>query len=195
VSAPRRLALTIAALVGSSPAAAHSPGGIISFYAGLIDPLTVPAHLLAVAALGLLAGQQGPARAGVIRLFALALVVGIVLIVAAFAASDANLALLAITAVAGALVAAARRIPRSVTAAVTLALGVALMFDAVPDEIVWQTTLIVLAGTAVGALLAVLFLADLTALLTRPWQRVAVRIAGSWIAAGAILSLAVRLAR
>jgi hypothetical protein len=40
-----------------------------------------------------------------------------------------------------------------------------------------------------------MFVSDLTARSRRDWQRIGVRIAGSWIAASAILVLALRLAR
>ena len=59
--------LHVAAVVVLSllPAAAiaHSPiKGLDNFYAGFLHPLFVPAHLLPILVLGLLFGQQGPAR-------------------------------------------------------------------------------------------------------------------------------------
>ena len=45
----------------AEPALAHPPPlGIPGFPGGLLHPLLVPSHLLAILALGLLAGQQAP---------------------------------------------------------------------------------------------------------------------------------------
>jgi hypothetical protein len=74
-------------------------------------------------------------------------------------------------------------------------LGVALELDSVPQEISTQATLLTLAGTTITALSIPALLAVLTAYLRRDWQRLGVRVAGSWIAASAILVLALRLAK
>jgi hypothetical protein len=58
-----------------------------------------------------------------------------------------------------------------------------------------QATFLALAGTAIGAFLIVMFVAEVVVALRRDWQRVGVRIAGSWLAASAILVLTLRLAR
>ena len=52
-----------------------------------------------------------------------------------------------------------------------------------------------LVGTAFGAVLLLLALLQGTARLRHHWQRIGARIAGSWIAAIAILVLALRLVR
>jgi hypothetical protein len=73
--------------------------------------------------------------------------------------------------------------------------GAALAFDSVPHEISIAATLLALAATAVAATLLVAIVAMLSADLQRAWLRIGVRIAGSWIAASAILTLTLRLAR
>jgi urease accessory protein len=190
-------AVLVALLIAMNPAYAHDVvGGVGGFYGGLLHPALVPAHALALVALGLLIGQQTPRRrAGLLAAFAAALVLGIGLIVAAFAAFYADYVVLGSAAVAGLAVAIARPLPLVVACPLMAVAGVTLALDSVPQEISMLATFLALTGTAIGAFLATLVLADLTAHLRRDWQRIGVRIAGSWIAASAILVLALRLAR
>ena len=55
--------------------------------------------------------------------------------------------------------------------------------------------LLSLAGSAVGAMVAALIATGIAATREVDWQRIGLRVAGSWIAAGAIMVLALRLAR
>jgi ABC-type phosphate/phosphonate transport system permease subunit len=52
-----------------------------------------------------------------------------------------------------------------------------------------------LIGTGLGACVAAAILAIGTSQLTRDWQRIGMRIVGSWIAASATLVLALRFVR
>jgi hypothetical protein len=169
---------------------------IVAFAGGLLNPVLVPAHVLALCALGLLIGQQPPFRQiALLTAFAGSLISGIIIIVAAYVVRDADLGLLAVAALGGVAVATAH--PRSLVAAVPLTLiaGAALPLDSVPQEISMLKSFLALAGTAVAALLLVGLLGLMVARLRRDWQRLGMRIAGSWIAASAILVLALRLAR
>ena len=59
MSARRWLLAAMAFVLSAQPAFAHpAPLGIGGFPGGLIHPLFVPAHAMAVVALGLLIGQQ-----------------------------------------------------------------------------------------------------------------------------------------
>jgi hypothetical protein len=58
-----------------------------------------------------------------------------------------------------------------------------------------QTTFLALIGTALSAMLLVVLLAALPPRFSRDWQRIGLRIVGSWIAASAVLVLALRLGR
>ena len=190
-------AVFAALLIGIGPACAHDVvAGVGGFYGGLIHPLLVPAHGLALVALGLLIGQQPPRRrAGLKAVFAAALLLGVIVIVSAFAARDVDYAILGIAAAAGVAVAIARPLSVAVSCPLAAVAGVAIELDSVPQEISMQTTFLALVGTAVGAFLAVMLLADLAACSHRDWHRSGVRVAGSWIAASAILVLALRLSR
>jgi hypothetical protein len=52
-----------------------------------------------------------------------------------------------------------------------------------------------LIGTGIGACLVLAVVVVGTTRLTRAWQRIGVRILGSWMAASAMLVLALRFAR
>ena len=181
-------------LVAGGPAQAHDVvSGVGGLPGGLLHPLLVPAHALALLALGLALGQQPRWRAGVL-LFGVGLVAGITLIVAAFAITT-DTAVLAVAAMAGMAVAVGRRLPLALAGPLAIVAGMAVALDSVPQEISMQTTFLALVGTAISATLAVMLVAGLSRRLARDWQRIGLRIVGSWIAASAILVLAVRLGR
>jgi len=186
-----------ALLMAATPACAHNVvPGIGGFSGGLLHPVLVPAHVLALTGLALLIGQQSPRRrAWLFATLAFALAAGIAVIVSAFAVTDADGAVLGVAAAAGIAVAVAR--PSSVLVSLPLiaVAGAAIELDSVPEEISMRATFLALIGTAIGVLLVVALLAELTVRLRRDWQRVGVRIVGSWVAASAILVLALRLAR
>lgn len=195
-----RAALVLAALavlVDPRPSLAHTLiPGLGGFYGGLLHPPLVPAHAMALLGLGLLLGQQNARdRFALLMIFAAALVAGIGVIVAAFAFEDAGIVVLATAGVAGVLVAVARPVSRLVSAALAAFIGIALALDSVPEQISIRASLIELAGTSVGACLALLAVASLAAVGQRPWQRIGMRILGSWTGAAAIFVLALRFAR
>lgn len=196
----RRAAFVLAALVAlvePHPALAHTAvPGLGGFYGGLLHPVLVPAHALALLGLGLWLGQQDARdRFAFLMIFAAALIAGIGAVVAAFAFEDAEIGVLATAGVAGVLVAVARPVVRLVSAALAVMLGIALALDSVPEQISMRASLIELAGTAIGAWIALMAVASLGAAARRPWQRIGIRILGSWTGAAAIFVLALRFAR
>jgi urease accessory protein len=185
-----------ALLVATTPARAHDvASGIGGFYGGLLHPLLVPTHTLALVGLGLCIGQHmSRQRAVLLTLFGVSLVAGVIMIVSAFAVTAAEYAILAVAAAAGLAVASAR--PQwLVSAPLAAVAGAAIELDSVPQEISMWATFLALTGSAVAAFPIVMVVSQLTAYCRRDWQRIAVRVAGSWIAASAILVLALRLAR
>ncbi len=153
-----------------------------------------PTHLLAVVALGLLAGQQ--ARL-VIPIAALAagLGVGSLIVASAVRENPAALALLVFAAVAAGLTVIARPLPSWAVAGLALAIGAALALNAPPQEFTVHAAIVSQLGFALAAILAFALAALVAAQAKAPWQRIGVRIVASWIAASAILVLALRLAR
>jgi urease accessory protein len=195
----RRLPVLLIAIpvAVAQPALAHTPiEGVGGFYGGMLHPLLVPAHIMALLGLGLLIGQQAPrCRPVLLALFAAALTAGVAAIVGALAAENADVAVLATAVASGALVALARPLPLLLSAAPALVLGAALAFDSVPQDISMRSTLLALAGTAATAFIIAMLIADATGALRRDWQRIGVRVLGSWTAASAVLVLALRLTR
>jgi hydrogenase/urease accessory protein HupE len=165
--------------------------GVGNFYTGFLQPLFVPTHVTALLALGLLIAQQQRAhRRALLIIFAGGLVAALLAIVSAAAFDAARLCLLAVAAAIGLLVAIGRPLPIAATAPLAAIAGLALEFDSVPQEISMQASALRLAGTACGAFIAVMIVADRTSDPARPWLKVAMRIVGSWTAAIAILVLA-----
>jgi urease accessory protein len=193
----RRATLVGALVLAATPALAHDVvPGVGGFTGGLLHPLLVPAHLLAVTSLGLFAGQQ-PRRtsAGLLAVFTASLVVGVIAIVSAVSPVYQGEVVLAVTAVAGLLVALARPLTALLSVPLIVIAGIAIMLDSVPDDVSMQRTFLALVGTGIATVVAIVLIAEAARALRRDWQRIGVRILGSWIAASAILVLALRLAR
>jgi urease accessory protein len=167
-----------------------------AFVGGALNPLTVPAHLLALLALGLLMGGL-PARKLIMSwiAFAIGLDAGLVALSLAVGQTPAIDVLLIVTALNGLLVALALAVPGAVGAILALIVGAALGLDSPPQAISIADAGMSLVGTGLSAALALFLVAFGTSRLTRGWQRIGVRIVGSWVAASAVLVLALRVAR
>ncbi len=165
-----------------------------SFLGGLLHPLAVPAHALALLALGLLIGQQR-ARFAPFAAFVAGLGAGLAALAFAVGATSAADVLLAGAALAGLLVALARPLPTLVSALVAVIAGLALALDSPPEVTSLAAATVMLIGTGLGACLALAIVVVGASYVTRDWQRIGIRIVGSWIAASAILVLALRFAR
>lgn len=163
-------------------------GGFVQFF--------IPTHLLAVLALGLLAGQQARLVIGnAAGVLAIGLMIGSIAIASGMREKPAAIILLAVAIVAAASVVTARRTPPWTGILLALATGVALPINSPPHEITIPAAVASQAGFAVATLLAFGVATVIAMGATRPWQRIGLRIVGSWIAASAILVLALRLAR
>ena len=164
-----------------------------AFVRGLTD-VALPTHLLAVVALGLLAGQHA-ARFPVLALIELAagLFAGSLAIAMGLGENPAATVLLALAVLCAAGVVAAWPIPVPIVGLFGFATGVALALNAPPQEITMANAVTAQAGLAVGALAAFALVAATAMHATRPWQRIGVRIVAAWVAASAILVLALRL--
>ncbi len=187
----------LAVTLSGGAAHAHDFVEGAGFLNGLLHPLLAPAHALCLLAFGLMTGQHKMAHRIVLTMaFAAALTAGILMIMfAAFSVDAAPMILLASGAAAGLLTALAQPLPVILPAAILATGGLALIFDSVPSVVSKLDTVLALAGTALGATLAVGLVAYAAGCLTRDWQRIGVRIAGSWTAASALLVLALWLVR
>ena len=169
--------------------------GIGGFSGGLLHPLLVPAHVLALVALGCVTGTLNfHARLLVIVVFVAAAVLSVGLVTLAFSAVNAELIVLSLAGFAGLLLAAGLRMPWAMIVALAMCVAAALTFDSVPAVLSARDTILSLAGTIVAATLLLAATAFLSAAGPQVWRRIGIRILGSWIAASAIMVLALRLA-
>jgi urease accessory protein len=191
------LAVAGALLLLPGVALAHSPiPGIGGFYNGLLHPLLVPAHLLALVALGLWLGQQAlPRIQDALLSFSLLLLAGLVLAAFAPPGGGQTSLLLSCALGLGLLVAAASPVPRYAAAAVAGVVALLVGLDSAPEAGGMRTRLIVLAGVGVGVHLLLLNVVALTSYAQKPWLKVGVRVLGSWSAASALMVLALALRR
>ncbi len=170
---------------------AHSAfEGVGSFYGGFLHPAGVPAHLLALLAAGLFAGQRGwEYTVQALRFFIFSCLGGLALVWAGVEL-PAILPVLTGAALLGVLVAFGSKVPPQAGLALVVCVGFLIAIDSAPDEPQGAARLAALAGTAIGASAAFIWVSAPVSALHRPWQHIAVRAAGSWVGASALLVLA-----
>jgi urease accessory protein len=163
---------------------------------GLLAPLATPAHLIALAGFGLMAGRSNrwSARAAVGGAFVLGLAAGLGAVAAGTGETPARDVLLAIAALCGLVATSGLAVPAALAAPAALASGVALGLDSPPDAIRLDEAVAALIGTACGGVMVLALIVLAAVALARLWRGVVLRVAGSWIAAIAILVLALRWA-
>ena len=154
-----------------------------------------PSHLLAIVAIALLTGQQVLRLIVPIAALAIGLALGSLLVAAAIRENPIALALLITAAIAAGLAILNRPLPSWAVAALALPIGTALAFNAPPQEYTVGAAIASQLSFALAAILTFAVATRIVAQARLPWQRVGVRIVASWIAASAILVLALRLAR
>jgi urease accessory protein len=188
-----RALILVALLAMAEPASAHNVLGATGFTGGLLHPFVVPTHIVAAAALALLMGQQNWGSS-TFAVYAVAIIAGLGTVALAYVPTRAEEALLMLAAVIGLLVAWSRRLPLATGLTFAAAVGFALALDSPPEGISLAEANLALLGTAISAVIVLVALVQMTSRLTRLWQRVGARILGSWIAASAVLVLALWLA-
>jgi urease accessory protein len=150
-----------------------------------------PAHLVALIGPALLAGPAGFwQRAAVVAAFAVGLAAGLGALAAGIGETAAGDALMLAAALCGLAAAMALPVPPAITAALALVVGLAGGLDSPPDAITLREAVLSLIGTACGGIAAFALLVAAAGRLARTWQGIVLRVAGSWIAAIAILVLA-----
>ena len=191
------IGLLSAVTVSSHPL--QAPADISSieiFYAGLLHPFLTPTHVLAMAGTGLLIGQLPREMAAVPLMVFVATYCGALLTTlwgAGWAASTNALMILA--AVTGFLVALGSPAMRRLVIPIAAISGVLLGLNSATEGISLLSNLLLTLGTCLGGALAVMAFAALTLELPYKWQRIGVRVVGSWTAASSILVLALALSR
>jgi len=191
------LAVAVPVLLPIEEACAHPAFiGATGFYGGLLHPLLVPTHAIAILSLGLLIGQQMPHwRWPMALAYAAGIGIGFAAMISAFAPRFSAEALLAATTIVGALVALARAVPWLTVCVLALAVGIALALDSSPGGISVREANVIIVGTFCGAVILLWVILEVVAIFRREWQKLGMRILGSWIAASAVLILTWQLAR
>ena len=190
-----RALVALALMLVAEPALAHPPPlGIPGFFGGLLHPLFAPAHLLALLGLGLLTGQQAPAWGRAVPgAFIIVLLAGLGVLTLGVVPRGIDLAVLLLAAATGVLAALARPLPEWAGGVLAALTGLAVALDSPPEVISVREANLMLIGTGFGGTILLVLAVEGASRLTRGWARIAARILGSWIAACAILVLALRL--
>jgi hypothetical protein len=181
-------------VVLSTPAFAHAPiMGIGGIFGGVLHALLIPEHGLSLLALGLVLGrqQQPMRRIGMLTFFS-AMVCGLG---GAALVGDETLAgdvLVVAAGVLGLLVAAAWMPPFLGLPLAAIA-GLTLALDSRPEATSTVEAARMLIGSGLGAALALAIVAEGSVLVRGHGQLVVARVAGSWIAAIAILVMSLRI--
>lgn len=193
-----RLVVAAALAAAASPAWAHGAiPGIGAFYSGALHPFVSPAHLIALLALGLAIGQRAGAEVERTGRPLVALLAMLVMGLASHAVAgdpDTDRLLLACAAALGIAVAAAWHGPAALAWLAAALVGAAVGVASGPSGVQGGTRVTMLVGTGLAAFALAAYAAVMVTLLRRPWQRIAVRVLGSWLAAAALLVLALGFA-
>ncbi len=185
------------ALLISDSAWAHAPiEGIGNFYNGLLHPVLIPAHLLLLLAVGLFIGQQGPKKVEVaLASFALATIAGLTLAWFSIGA-QAEFLVLALSTAIGLLIAIALGINRLVAAILVGLAGFSLGIDSAQETLSGQEKLVSLFGSGIAIYFLALYpMALVDYFNKKAWQKIGVRILGSWVAASSLLVLALAISK
>jgi hydrogenase/urease accessory protein HupE len=190
----KRLAVVLFFILPILPdiALAHTPiAGINNFYNGLLHPFFVPEQLLLILAIGLFLGQRKPRNnKSVIAILVAA--TGIGLAAHLFITIESlEIYLLIMAALCSVLTAANADVSHYWKSGICLLSGLSLGLDSAQQSLSGVDKLLSLLGSGVGILLLALYLmAFVDYMNKKPWQMTGIRIAGSWIAASSLLTLA-----
>ena len=183
--------VTLMTIVIPRPAHAHlMTTGLGPFYDGLTHLLVSPEYLLPMIAVALLAGLHGP-RFGRAVLFALpaAWLAGSVLGLLVAPHVTMPVVTAAITIVVGGMVAAGRRLPLVVVTSFATAVGVLAGGLSGAELVTTQSSSLAAAGAAAALFVVVSLVTGQVASVQAAWARIAVQVAGSWIAATGLFML------
>jgi hypothetical protein len=159
---------------------------------GLLRPLATPAHVIALIGLALIAGPKNHNGAAIIAAFAVGLAAGLGALAWGAGEMPAVDALLAGATLCGLVAASGVTAGVALVAPLALLAGVALGLDSPPDAIRLDEAAAMLIGTACGGVAALALMTPAASAIACWRQAIALRVAGSWIAAIAIMALAVR---
>ena len=190
--------LLIVLVLFALPAAAHAhtqiegAGDVLN---GLLHPLSTPAHVLVLLGLGLLAAQQSPPNLKTPMITFLPVsAIALLLTTTGVVTGVYPPVLSCIALIAGVLVALEARLPRLACIVLFAAAAVAIGFDSAVESGSTVAVLKRLFGTWVSLSLVIFNLAYYVSLWAKQkWQKIGVRVVGSWLIAISFLVLAFSL--
>ena len=175
----------------------HAPvTGFGDFYAGMLHPITAMEHLVPLIALALLAGQQGKdvSRKAVI-------IVPVLMLMGGLAAQVTDLLPIitwinrASFILIGGLVAWAIRLPSGLSYFILAFFGFSHGYENMAGISGQVAFLVFTAGMMICGLILISVFSALTAGLSRNWQQIGIRVAGSWTAAIGLLIVGLQLVK
>lgn len=168
----------------------HNPiEGIGSFYGGVLHPLVVPEQVLLLVTTSAFLAQQGLGalrRAVPVALVALAIAIGLQ---PQFAWVPPQEPVLVLGALLGLSVAVQLRVPIAAAVVVAALLGLVVGLGTDVQEIPAGEEKLFQGGALLGAGLGLLCFAVWLESAKRPWQKIVVRVLGSWTAAASLIVL------
>ena len=182
------------------PTSAHAHTtikGMGDFVSGLAHPLTTPAHVLVILGLALLLGQHTPLKLKMPMLvFGPLSAVALLLTTTGIVKSVPPPFLICIALVAAIFVALEKPLPPLWCGALFAVAAIGVGFDSRVENGSTGVVIKTLAGTWISLMALVCDLAFYVSFCTRKkWQRIGIRVAGSWIIAISLLMLAFSLRR
>lgn len=172
---------------------AHPMKGVGDFYAGMLHPITTIETILPLLALSLLAGQQPRETAiKILAAFPASLALGTVLIFVRPVPERLTSLELMITALSGILIALSRPLLSTIPISLGVILGLVMGWANASEISNDVSAARFVAGLVVVGLLITAYGIGLVRRLKPEWTQIAVRVAGSWMAAVGILVLGLR---
>lgn len=191
-----RAAAVLLAFAPDGAAAHGSLAGGGGFYAGLQHPFLAWEHTILLIGLGLLLGGSGRIAARVPLWNLLAGLASGLAFGSKLGLTGTGPAVLILSLVAGGALVLAMRVPLLLLAALALCTGIAVGLDTgvpPPPNMTAAEVYAPYLGVLVGVFLIVLNMMALASVAKRPPYTIAVRMAGSWIIAIALMVLALHL--
>lgn len=180
------------ALGWPAPAWAHGAvPGVQGIYWGMLHPFTSGPQLLALFALSLVIQQRLPDSEDVFHGFWISCLAGAGVAALGLSGHDVDMPLLACAILAAVLVASAVRLPLAAVLVLAVGCGLFSGYLSWPDPGATGDMLFTALGAILGSVLIVIVVAGAVEALWQavrwPWLPIAVRVAGSWIAAISVL--------
>lgn len=173
---------------------AHIPiKNIGEFYNGLLHPFLVPTHVLAIVAVGLLAGQKSAFTLQISRSLMAAVLLGL-LLSGTGVRFPAVIPLLVSTMIAAVVVTIKSPwIPQTAIYVLAMLLGLLIGIDTIFDTSRVKALIWFLGGTFFSASFASFYVALIAKKAKHKWQHIGIRIVASWICTICILMIALQL--